>query len=418
MSLLRRTVLAGLFDPGSKWRLLAAAALAIPLLAQASAAAPPDAGESPTAPPAISAGDAPAVQVYGILDGGVRHINEASKAGAVTQFASGLNTSRLGLRGVEAIDSDLRANFRLESGFNPGTGVQSNSGPLFDRTATLGVDWRAWNLRLGRQEGFGYELAASGETDPLSMALNLPNPASPAAAGSKAPVLGANPLQGLYSYTYGQLRFNNALRLSTGTESWSAGLLYAMGGIAGSPSANTARAGHVGAHLGPAQGEVIYQQALDAHGVHSDLGVIALTWEVDAWKLQAGLHQLRIGAGFDASGLGNGASGTGILGSSTTVATALAGPRQDFHLTIADLGATWLPAPRVPVTLAAYRTHSTGAGDGGSFALVALAKYQFSRLTAVYGEVDHSVSSGMLGAKTTTGGTSELAYMTGISVRF
>jgi predicted porin len=404
---------------GSLGFALAPALLAAPLMVQPCLAqSAPPAVYAPPASAALGAPDAGSVQIYGILDAGLRHIDQASKAGAVTQFASGLNTSRFRFRGTEKIDGDLRATLRLEDGFNPGTGEKSNANSFFDRTATVGLGWREWDLKLGRQEGYGYELAASGVTDPLSMALNLPNPASPAAAGSKAPVLGANPLQALYSYTYGQLRYNNAVRVSTDTQYWSAGLLYALGGVAGASTANTLRAGHVGAHIGPTRWEGIYQQAVDAQGAHSDLGVLAGIWEVDAWKLQAGVHQLRVGAGFDSTGLGNGASGSGILGSSTTVSTALAGAHQAFRFTIADLGATWKVTPVAPLTLAAYRTRSDGAGPGSSTALVALGKYYLSRRTAVYLEADHAVSSGTLGARTVSTGASELAYMAGVNVRF
>jgi len=383
----------------------------------AQSAAETGAPSSYASAPALSP-DTSSVQLYGILDSGVRHVDEASKAGSVTQYASGLNTSRFGLRGTEKIDSDIRAFFRLEDGFNPGTGTQSNSGSLFDRSAFVGLGWRSWDLKLGRQEGFGYELAASGATDPISMALNLPNPASPAAAGSKAPVLGANPLQALYSYTYGQLRFNNAIRISTDTPDWSAGLFYAVGGVAGSLSADSVRAGHVGVVVGPTHWEAIFQQSVDLKGDHSSLGVLAGTWDVDAWKFQAGLHELRIDAGYDSSTLGNGASGTGILGSSTTVSTTLAGAKQNFRFTIADLGTTWKITPTTPLTLAAYKTRSEGAGEGGSVAIVALGKWYLSKRTALYLEADHAVSSGTLATKTVSSGASELAYMAGVNARF
>jgi predicted porin len=397
--------------------LLAPLAVA-PCLAQTAAAAPPADIAASTVPAAPPSSDSFSTQIYGILDSGVRHIDRASKAGAVTQFASGLNTSRFGFRGIEKIDSDFRASFRLEDGFNSGTGTQSNSGALFDRSAIVGLGWRNLDLKLGRQEGFGYELAASGATDPLSMALNLPNPASPAAAGSKAPVLGANPLQALYSYTYGQLRFNNVVRVSTDNRDWSAGLLYALGGVAGSFSADTVRAGHVGVFLGPTHWEAIFQQSADPHGNHSTLGVIAGAWDAEIWKIQAGLHDMRIDAGFDSTTLGNGASGSGILGSSTTVATTLAGTHQNFRFTIADLGGTWKITPKTPLTLAAYKTRSEGAADGHSIAIVALGKWYLSRRTALYLEADHAVSSGALATRTVSTGSSELAYMTGINVRF
>lgn len=412
----------------STYRLLASAKLFLPrstilvrtALVLLAAPLAPSICRAQTAPPPGSSAeqDGPSVEIYGTLDAGVRHVDQAAKAGAVTQFASGLNTSRLGFRGSEPVDGALQAIFRLEDGFNPGTGEKSSSTALFDRTAMVGLRAPDWELRLGRQEGFGYELAASGATDPLAMALNLPNPASPAAAGSKAPVLGANPLQGLYSYTYGQLRYNNVLKISTETPSWSGGLFYAFGGVAGAGLANSARGAHIGAAAGPTRWDALYQQSLDARGAHSDLGVVAASWDVDAWKLQAGVHQLRIGAGFDSSGLGNGASASGILGSSTTVSPALAGARQEFRFTVADLGLTWKFRPVIPLTLAAYRTRSDGAGAGTSTALVALGKYYLSRRTALYLEVDHAVESGTLGSKTVTGGATDLAFMAGINVRF
>lgn len=406
-------------NAGHSWQRYALGALVLGPLAMAPCSAQTAAANAAeAAAPGLPAPDTSVVQLYGILDSGVRHIDQASKAGAVTQYASGLNTSRFGIRGSETIDADLHARFRLEDGFNPGTGVQSNSNALFDRTAAFGVGGSNWDLLLGRQEGFGYELAATGATDPIAMALNLPNPASPAAAGSKAPVLGANPLQALYSYTYGQLRFNNAVRLTTGSDSWSGGLLYALGGVAGSTLADDVRGAHLGGHAGPVGVEAIFQQSVDLHGNHSSLGVLAGTFEQGAWKFQAGVHALRIAAGFDSSTLGNGASSSGILGSSTTVATALAGAKQDFHFTVADLGTTWRVTPKVPLTLAAYRSTTEGAGDGHSTALVALGKWYLSKRTALYLEADHAVSSGTLGVKTATGGASDLAYMTGINLRF
>ena len=340
----------------------------------------PDGAYVPEQPPSLSA------QIYGIVDAGVRHVDQSSAAGSLTQFASGLNTSRIGFAGSESLGGDLHAGFRLESGFNPGTGVQSNSA-LFDRTAALSLGGKAWDLKLGRQEGFGYEQAATGVTDPLHMALNFPNYSSPAAAGSKAPVLGANPLQALYSYTYGQLRFENALRLSAGGEHWWGGLMYALGGVAGSRSDDTVRGAHFGGKLGPALGEAIFQQSLDQSGHRSTLGVVAGTWTLPSLTLQAGFHDLRIDAAFDSTGLGNGASSSGILGNSTTVSPVLATAKENFRYTVADLGATWLATDLTPLTLAAYKTSTDGTGAGHSLTWVALGKYYLSKRTTLYLEL-------------------------------
>lgn len=365
------------------------------------------------APPA-----APSLQPYGIIDAGVRHVDVVSSAGALTQFNSGLNTSRIGLLGFEPIAADLRASLRLETGFNPGNGVQANSTSLLDRTADVGLQWKWLQIKAGRMEGFGYELAASGRTDPLAMALNLPNYSSPAAAGSKAPVLGANPLQGVYSYTYGQLRFNNALRLSAEGQTWSAGAIYAFGGVAGDFSADSVRAGHLGWQAGPGQLDAIVQQSLDSSGNRSTLYVLAGVWSLSAWKFQAGFHQVRIDAGFNSAGLGNGASSSGILGNSTTVSTVLATAQENFRFQVSDLGVTWTVAPGRLLTLAAYKDQSAGAGPGDSLALVALGKWFLSPRTALYLELDHDNSSGRLAINPVSGSSLATAYMAGINVHF
>lgn len=373
---------------------------------------PYSAPEANSAPPS-------GLHPYGIIDGGVRHIDLVSPLGATTQFASGLNTSRFGVLGSEIVSSDLQATLRLESGFNSGTGASANSTSLFDRTADVGLRWRWLDVKAGRMEGFGYELAGSGVTDPLAMALNLPNYSSPAAAGSKAPVLGANPLQAVYSYTYGQLRFNNAVRLSTETGNWSAGVIYSFGGVAGDFSDDSVRAGHLGWHLGQTGGlDAIVQQSLDLSGNRSTLYVLAGSWNVSAFRLQAGFHQIRIDAGFDSAGLGNGASASGILGNSTTVSTVLATAKENFRFQVADLGATWTVAPGRLLTLAAYKSETQGAGQGDSLALVALGKWFLSPRVALYLEADHDNSSGRLAIKPVSGASIATAYMTGINLHF
>lgn len=360
---------------------------------------------------------AASVQIYGIFDAGVRHVDQSSAAGSLTQYQAGLNTSRIGLRGSEDLGSDLRATFRLESGFNSGTGAMSNTA-LFDRSAYAGLGGRAWDLKLGRQEGFGYEDAASGRTDPLQMALNFPNYASPAAAGSKAPVLGANPLQGIYTYTYGQLRYDNALKLTGGGENWSGGLFYSLGGEAGAFSEDSVRGARLGGNLGSVSGEILYQDAQDLAGNHSTLDVIAANWEIAAWKFQAGFHDLKIDAGFNSTGLGNGASSSGIQGMSTAVSTVLAKATENFRESVTDIAATWSVVPSVPVTLAAYKTRTDGAGDGSSFTWIALGKYYLSKRTALYLELDHASQSGQLAVKTVSTTSDETSYMVGINHRF
>jgi predicted porin len=372
------------------------------------------------------AGDGAAiVTIYGIVDTGVRHIDQASAAGSVTQVANGLNTSRFGIKGAEAIAPALNAIFRLEGGLNLGTGASSNSAALFDRSAYAGIAGMSWSLRFGRQEGFGYELAGAGVTDPLAMALNLPNDASPAAASGQGPVLGANPLQGLYAYTYGQLRYNNAIKATFQHDGFNGGVLYALGGTAGSSSDDSVKAVTVGVQRANVQAQALLQDATDATGHRASLGVLAGTWRAaEAWKLQAGVHGLHVNPGFNASGLGNGASSSGILGNTNVVSASVLRTGQVFHETIGDLGLTWAVTPSTPVTLAAYRTTVSGdatptsAGTGGARSFVLLAKYLLSKRSTLYAEVDTANVSGTLAVHTVNTQDHELAYMVGVNHRF
>ena len=358
------------------------------------------------------------LQPYGILDAGVRRAEHVSPAGAATQFASGLNTSRFGFRGSEDLEDGVEAIFRLESGFNPGTGVSSNTASLFDRTAMVGFRARDWRLQLGRLEGFAYELAAEGATDPLSTAFNLPNYASPPAAGSKAPVLGVNPLQGLLSYTYGQLRFNNSVKVTTQEGPWSLGGFHALGGVSGSLQADSVNGAHIGWNAAGLRWDALVQQSRDLHGVHSTLLAAAASGHLGHWKLLAGTSDLRVGAGFDSGTLGNGASASGILGTSTTVSPALASSGQEFHLRIHDAGLTWTADSGASLTFAGYRTLTQGRGPGDSLALAVLGKRPLGRRTTLYLGFDHSTSGGRLAAGPVSGSPVGNAVTAGLNQRF
>ena len=374
---------------------------------------------------AATGSDADSVTVYGIMDTGVRHIDRTSAAGGVTQIANGLNTSRFGFKGDESIDAGLHAIFRLEGGVNLGTGASSNSASLFDRSAYAGLDGPSWELRLGRQESFGYELASAGVTDPLAMALNLPDYGSPAAASGQGAVLGVNPLQSLYTYTYGQLRYNNAVKLKVDHDGFTAGVLVAPGGTAGSSTDNSVKAVSLGAKAAGLQVQGLIQESTDGSGHLAALAALAGTWQPsEGWKVQAGIHGLHVNPGFNAAGLGNGASSSGILGNTTSVSSTLVRSGQVFHDTVSDLGLTWLATSVTPVTLATYRTQVSGSatttsdGTGAARSWVLLGKYLLSKRSTLYAEVDTARVSGTLATHTANTQASELGYMVGINHRF
>ncbi|CAB3745749.1 porin [Paraburkholderia humisilvae] len=97
---------------------------------------------------------AQSVSLYGIFDTGVEYLNHVGSAGdSVVKMPnfSGTVPSRWGLRGTEDLGGGAKANFTLESGFAPDSGVSNQGGRLFGRQAWVGLS-NAWGqLSFGRQ---------------------------------------------------------------------------------------------------------------------------------------------------------------------------------------------------------------------------------------------------------------------------
>ena len=96
------------------------------------------------------------VQLYGLIDVGVEYLNHAGPGNAsVTRMIGGnMAGSRWGLRGSEDLGGGTSAIFTLEAGFRPGTGaseIGGQSGRLFGRVATVGLQGGFGTLTLGRQ---------------------------------------------------------------------------------------------------------------------------------------------------------------------------------------------------------------------------------------------------------------------------
>jgi predicted porin len=92
------------------------------------------------------------VQIYGIIDQAITSGNYGG--GSVTQLSgSGYTTERLGFQGSEDLGNGLKANFRLETGFNSDTGYhdQGNTGWLFQRESRVGLSGNWGQVNFGRQ---------------------------------------------------------------------------------------------------------------------------------------------------------------------------------------------------------------------------------------------------------------------------
>jgi predicted porin len=89
------------------------------------------------------------VTLFGIVDVGVRHVKNGDNS-ISSVSSNGVNTSRLGIRGVEDLGDGLQAGFWLESGLNPDTGTQSDSTRFWNRRSTVSLIGGFGELRLGR----------------------------------------------------------------------------------------------------------------------------------------------------------------------------------------------------------------------------------------------------------------------------
>ena len=102
---------------------------------------------------AISA-NATDVQLYGIVDLGLGYTNTDTGNGPSTDkfdMRAGQNTgSRIGLRGTEIINDDLKVGFVLESGFTGDDGTLDNAGRLFGRESSMFVESEIGHIAFGR----------------------------------------------------------------------------------------------------------------------------------------------------------------------------------------------------------------------------------------------------------------------------
>ncbi|HEY9067702.1 MAG TPA: porin [Burkholderiaceae bacterium] len=116
------------------------------------------------------------VTLFGIVDEAARYVKNGDLK--VKSLASGgINTSRLGVRGVEDLGDGLKAGFWLETGLNPDNGTSSDTTRFWNRRSTVSLIGNFGEVRLGRDftptylgysdyDAFGDNgVAASGKFD-------------------------------------------------------------------------------------------------------------------------------------------------------------------------------------------------------------------------------------------------------------
>lgn len=121
----------------------------------------------------LAAQAASSLVLYGIADVSVRHASntDASRASS-TRLANGASTSsRLGLRGSEALTADLQSVFGLEMDVNPLTGAAGDGRRQFNRVSYAGLrSRRLGELTAGRRHNMVHEFLAFHSIDALGVA--------------------------------------------------------------------------------------------------------------------------------------------------------------------------------------------------------------------------------------------------------
>ncbi len=89
------------------------------------------------------------VTLFGVLDANARYVKNGD-LNLKSLGSGGLNTSRIGFRGVEDLGGGLKAGFWLESGINVDSGSSSDASRFFNRRSTVSLIGNFGEVRLGR----------------------------------------------------------------------------------------------------------------------------------------------------------------------------------------------------------------------------------------------------------------------------
>lgn len=91
------------------------------------------------------------VTLFGVVDANFRYVGASGKT--IERLDSGgLNTSRLGVRGVEDLGGGLKAGFWLESQLDADTGIAGGGSAFWGRRATVSLSGAFGEARLGRNK--------------------------------------------------------------------------------------------------------------------------------------------------------------------------------------------------------------------------------------------------------------------------
>lgn len=177
------------------------------------------------------------ISIYGTIDGGIRHLTNATPAGDTTKIGSNgeYYNNRLGFKGTEDLGGGMNAHFHLEGGFNTGTGGSDNKeGRLFHRISSVGIAGPFGSIDFGRQPSVSCKAVYAYE--PFQYRYVHIIPLAGAVAGNN---------DGNVSRPFGTVdgpRFSNAIQYLGKFGGFTASAEYVMGEVAGNINSASAKA--------------------------------------------------------------------------------------------------------------------------------------------------------------------------------
>ncbi|WP_432241371.1 porin [Herbaspirillum robiniae] len=311
------------------------------------------------------------VTIYGIVDTSIRYLsNDNAQGSSNLRMDNGaIANSRIGFKGVEDLGGGLKAEFRLENGFNSDNGGLAN-GPnvLFGRQSWVGLSGGFGKVSVGRQNTPLFDLMAD-HFDPLTVGNYETNAWLPAAAT--------------------RIRTNNMVRYDGNVGPVFASVSYAFGEVAGSTRSGSQFSSALRYTAGAFSVGGGFQQTNDNSNNKDTAYNLSASYDFGVAKLFGGYYNIKDATGSTALYMSANSFATGSGG-------GLAGvERKDTGF---FLGSSYKATAALTLTGAFYYDKSknvayTGlgnVGDGKRYAVAAWAEYALSKRTQVYTTVDYN----------------------------
>jgi predicted porin len=316
------------------------------------------------------------VQLYGTVDGGIRHQTNAAKGGgSVTTMNSNgyYSSNKLDFRAKEDLGDGWNAHFLLESGFNVGNGQFDNTtGTEFNRQAFVGIGHTKFgSLDLGRQYTIAHDIISI--YDPFGFHFTPIIPLTTASDGTR----NSNAVK--YKNTFGPLLFE---------------VDNSFGGVAGNFSSGAARAVGVSYATGP----------VAIGGVYGHRSVLTgSTYLGDSYYMVGASYKIgpvRLSGGFMSEDLQNPAT-----------------PHQVTNNGFGGL--SWTITPTLVFRGSYYQTTVTNDKSSRRGLSVLSLGYLLSKRTTLYSELDYtSYKHGVVSTLNPAGVKSQTAFTIGIDHLF